>query len=199
MGHTSLSVIAVNACHNSLPWFIERVELLTPDPIQTQQYFLIHLEQSLYVPAQGLSFHLDQKYLAPIWKGKGKGKLYIQVVSINASIDDFEGGIAARGAVPFHFGGKGDRPEGMKIWRDRGKHDLCDLWLPLSLSRSFTLLQSYRIIFFLLFFFFADAGVFWFTVVWMSLCCGVCTVAQAEQDSGVSRSTSLRFYPQIKP
>lgn len=75
--HTSLQVIAVSTCHNSLLWFIERVELLTSDPIQTQQYFLMHLEQAPYMPAQRLNFHLDQKYLTPIWKGKGNGKLYI--------------------------------------------------------------------------------------------------------------------------
>lgn len=46
------------------------------------------------------------------------------------------------GAVPFHFGAKTWRRtcclQGMKIWRDRGKHDLCDLWLPLSPSFSLT-------------------------------------------------------------
>lgn len=74
----------------------------------------------------------------------------------------------------------------MKIWGDRGKHEL---WLPLSPSLSHCELIEYFLVS-------LEWGVFLF-IVWMSLCCWPCT-AYVCVHSWTRQSTSLRFYTQIR-
>lgn len=174
------------SCHNSLLWFIERVELLTSDPIQTQQYFLIHLERALYVPAQGLNFHLDQKYLTPIWKGKGEGKLYLYLVS-SVTIDDSEWE-SHEGAASFQFGDE-TKSGGMGGACGRRKYEKTEK------NRTFTWFVASTFSFSLLlcryeyFFCFIGARRFFFLLCMNKLVCH--SLCQPMSRSGIRHHTTL--------
>lgn len=158
MAHTSLPVIAVNACQNSLLWFIERVELLTPDPIQTQ-CFVMHLELALNMPAQGLKFHLDHKYLTPIWKGKEKEN-YICSERAAVHLLMIRSGNNYGETVPFHFGAKTERSATHCPRRDEDMKRQRKTWLVWFVPHPPTTLWSYWIRFC-----FVEWGVFRFTVL----------------------------------
>lgn len=118
------SVIAGNACHNSLLWFIERVELLTPGPIQSRHYFLMHLEWALFsllAPGGKLSFGPEMPHCC-MKGGKGKENYRSQTEVWN-STEGSEQEFLLKDLFLFILGyntwGKSNTlPKGMKMWRD---------------------------------------------------------------------------------
>lgn len=146
------SPTAVHACHNSLLWFIERVELLTPDPIRTQQYFFLHLELAFKMPAQRPNFRLEQKYLTAVWKGKGEGNYrgsWWTAVQLLMTV-----GRKCWRSCSFWFQGEGNikerntLPKGNEDIKRQRKNKTCVICGFLSLSFSFSTFSPFSLSFF---------------------------------------------------
>lgn len=86
--HASLSAAALNACHNSLLWFIKRVELLTHWPHSNSAVFPYPPGKSLFTCLPRGSVFIWTRGNSLLYK-RGEGKEN-DIFSSSASIDDFE-------------------------------------------------------------------------------------------------------------